>query len=103
MSNDKPFVMADVEDEREWVWRGMSAGSAYCMDWDRLRATVSALEQAQAQHRLAMQEHDCTYGDTPGCVHCTTDRPCTMHRLEQAQKDCATEEGWLSPEVKEGA
>lgn len=38
------------------------------------RAELAAL-------RLALQAHDCCYGDTPGLVHCPLAAPCTTHRL----------------------
>ena len=44
-----------------------------------------ALDRARAeavQHRHAAQRLDCTYGDTPGLIHCPPGNPCVVHEYE---------------------
>lgn len=49
-------------------------------------AAAEKKDEAQRQQHLmqiALQSHDCTYGDTPGLIHCPVDKPCTTHRAER--------------------
>ena len=42
-------------------------------------------QSATSALRTQLQSHDCTYGDTPGLIHCPLDKPCTTHQLESAK------------------
>ncbi len=49
---------------------------------NRLRWAGCALSALEADKRISAQKHDCTYGDTPGLIHCSIHNPCTTHQLE---------------------
>jgi hypothetical protein len=48
-------------------------------------AAREALAAFQHEHRRKIQEFDCSYGDTPGCIHCPLDNPCLTHKLERLE------------------
>src|SRR5574343_699138 len=58
---------------------------------DRLRATVEALEKAEAQHlrlRNSVQTTlDCSYGETDGGIHCPLETPCDKCKREKAEAE----------------
>jgi hypothetical protein len=58
-----------------------------------LRAKIARLEKEKQEMRLELQRHDCTYGDTPGLIHCSIDKPCTMHQREDRDKSAL---GWAA-------
>jgi len=52
-----------------------------------LTEQIDKLVKKKHEMRLELQRHDCTYGDTPGLIHCPPDEPCTTHRLDRARKE----------------
>jgi len=58
-----------------------------------LTEQIVRLEREKQEMRLELQRHDCTYGDTPGLIHCSIDKPCTTHQLENYHKDVL---GWAA-------
>ena len=54
-------------------------------DFNEMKDLRTALAKAEAEVRLAKQKVDCTYGDTPGLIHCPITAPCMTHRLEQSE------------------
>lgn len=49
-------------------------------------ALLEAARRERVTLRTQLQSHDCTYGDTPGLIHCPIDNPCTIHRAQEAER-----------------
>lgn len=59
---------------------------AACLVADHIEL-MGECHRLRAELRHAKQEVDCSYGDTPGLIHCSMDKPCAAHRIErQAQR-----------------
>jgi hypothetical protein len=52
-------------------------------------AIAKLREQHRSEVRVLKQQLDCTYGDTPGLIHCPPDKPCAMHEAERRQRERA--------------
>lgn len=46
-------------------------------------ALIEKIASLKAEVRTLKQTLDCTYGDTPGLIHCPLDKPCAMHEAER--------------------
>lgn len=66
---------AAFEAAKEALFDARDAFEAMERERDELRLKCATL-------RALIQHHDCTYGDTPGLIHCPIDKPCTTHRYE---------------------
>lgn len=44
------------------------------------------IDGLRAEVRRLKQQLDCTYGDTPGLIHCPPDQPCAMHEAERLRE-----------------
>lgn len=53
---------------------------------ETLNTMSRELDALRAELRIAKQELDCTYGDTPGLIHCGLGTPCVMHREERLRE-----------------
>jgi hypothetical protein len=51
-----------------------------------LATTEQVVRALRAEIRILNQRLDCTYGDTPGLIHCPPDKPCAMHEAEKKEK-----------------
>jgi hypothetical protein len=58
-----------------------------CDEIEDRRREVAVLK---AQVRGLRQDLDCTYGDTPGLIHCPPTRPCAVHQQARIRDDAYT-------------
>lgn len=49
-------------------------------------ALLAEISSLKAEVRTLKQRLDCTYGDTPGLIHCPPDQPCAMHEAERLRE-----------------
>lgn len=50
-------------------------------------ALLAEIASLKTEIRILKQRLDCTYGDTPGLVHCPPDKPCAMHEAERLREN----------------
>ena len=55
-----------------------------------LATTEQVIRSLRAEIRILKQRLDCTYGDTPGLIHCPIDQPCAMHEAERLREAVKT-------------